>query len=644
MKSQQSLFGDTSHDGLFAVHAKFESHAPFSLDLFEGFTSLRVLTYSASLKTILDMTKQFEKIECIFGYEGVISQIGDVIAFHQSMSNEFLITTKGLDDKRKNQLLEQIKQERISFYVMKDAISHSKIYLLESDNSYRVIVGSANFSERAFSGKQAETILVFDNDESAWAFYQSEYERVKKQSSMEFNLPNLQQIEVKFEDVPIIYHANASETGVEVYVNTNPIISTIPEVIRKVEKLVEGARKIAIPIDKPKNGKVLITRKKVGEIVRLMRSQKVDEENQKPAWLSIFTETGKVILSGQEIPLITDWQSVVSDVHNIISYFQNYETGFYGNVFQQQKDYFAFMCWFYFSPFICDLRNQAVSEQEYIFDLPSFAIIYGKSNCGKTTLIETLMQSMFGYHRFIDKGQFTRTALRSLLQSSKRFPTVFDDVDKKQFSTHAPDVIKDEQFILNEYPAFVLSMNADDHTFPTELVKRCLMFYTQASLPDGERAKDLHKSISNIRKQITTSLYHEYLKRIIEIIQSKGLPQDMLLFSSQILTGIMEEAYGKLPEWCVPITMTEYKNKRYEKIKNELLSMYQNNRESWEIKRDTIVLKVEGFEASGLKKDIPDWILKGGSKGGKIIMSRQPLEEFLGISFKTNFISRLGKR
>jgi hypothetical protein len=71
--------------------------------------------------------------------------------------------------------------------------------------------------------------------------------------------------------------------------------------------------------------------------------------------------------------------------------------------------------------------------------------------------------------------------------------------------------------------------------------------------------------------------------------------------------------------------------------------MYQNNREVWEIKRDTIILKVEGFEASGLKKDIPDWILKGGSKAGKIIMARRPLEEFLGISFKSGLISRIRK-
>jgi hypothetical protein len=144
-----------------------------------------------------------------------------------------------------------------------------------------------------------------------------------------------------------------------------------------------------------------------------------------------------------------------------------------------------FMSWFYISPFVCDFRNRAIHGQEYIFDYPLFAVLFGKSNCGKTRLIETLMRSMFGYHRFIDKNDFTRTNLRGLLNSYRRFPAVFDDVEKKRFDQHGMDVIKDEQFMLDEYPAFVLSMNADNHSFSTEIRKRCLMVYTNASNSTG---------------------------------------------------------------------------------------------------------------------------------------------------------------
>jgi hypothetical protein len=326
----------------------------------------------------------------------------------------------------------------------------------------------------------------------------------------------------------------------------------------------------------------------------------------------------------------------------MIEYFENYSQGFYGDVARQQRDYFAFMCWFYFSPFICDLRNQAVSTQSYIFDFPFFAIIYGKSNCGKTKLIETLMMSMFGNYQFVDKPLFTRSNMRALLQTRKRFPVVFDDVDKTKFRDHAPDIIKDETLLAEEYPCFVLSMNAEDHAFPTEIVKRCLMFYTQASLPDNnERAKDLFNSISSIRRRLTGHLYREYLRRTLSRLQD-GLPDDPLRFSSEILVGIMQEFGSKpLPGWCQPMTIAQYKEKRFDKIRDELRNLYLNNKAAWKIKPQEVILEVKSFESAGLTKDIPDWLLRPGSKGGVIIMARKPLEEFLHMRFRPDYWRRL---
>src|SRR6266702_3187866 len=147
----------------------------------------------------------------------------------------------------------------------------------------------------------------------------------------------------------------------------------------------------------------------------------------------------------------------------------------------------------------------AIIEQGYIFDYPLFAVLYGKSNCGKTCLIETTMKSMFGHFSFVDKAYFTRTNLWDLLHANKRFPVVFDDVEKKRFTDHAADIIKDETTRLEEYPAFVLSMNAEDHSFSTEMRKRCLILYTRASLPDNtDDSKVLFQSVKKIQQRIST--------------------------------------------------------------------------------------------------------------------------------------------
>ncbi len=90
---------------------------------------------------------------------------------------------------------------------MKDNIAHAKLYLLESDSPSRrrVIVGSANLSERAFSGKQPETLLVFDDDDLAWEHYSREYDAVKETAADRVDLPiDVQSREISFSDTPLL--------------------------------------------------------------------------------------------------------------------------------------------------------------------------------------------------------------------------------------------------------------------------------------------------------------------------------------------------------------------------------------------------------------------------------------------------------
>ncbi len=56
-------------------------------------------------------------------------------------------------------MFDRVAANKARFFVVKDKIAHAKIYLLERDDMRRVIVGSANLSEAAFSGRQAETLI-----------------------------------------------------------------------------------------------------------------------------------------------------------------------------------------------------------------------------------------------------------------------------------------------------------------------------------------------------------------------------------------------------------------------------------------------------------------------------------------------------
>jgi hypothetical protein len=98
----------------------------------------------------------------------------------------------------------------------------------------------------------------------------------------------------------------------------------------------------------------------------------------------------------------------------------------------------------------------------------------------------------------------------------------FDDIDKTRFSNHAIPLIKEDYIGMPEFPAIVLSMNADKDTFETEVRKRCLIIYTGASLPDhtGE-SKALGTQLRRSKRQLGDALYRAYLTHVFEKLEAK---------------------------------------------------------------------------------------------------------------------------
>ncbi len=334
-----------------------------------------------------------------------------------------------------------------------------------------------------------------------------------------------------------------------------------------------------------------------------------------------------------------------------LEFFGNYENGFVGDISRLQRDYFTFMCWFYFSPLMCDLRNAALRQSRFSFDQPMFAVLYGQSNCGKSSLIETLMASMFSHPRIVETQYFTRSNLRGLQESYKRFPVVFDDVTRDRFSRHAPEIIKNETITYSEYPCFALSMNADARSFLPEIVKRCLMIYTRTSLPgdDPTARRKLQRSVASIRERLTTSLYRLYLKRMLaemdalrESDGSEGDDVDALELSSTVLCRIFEEnlpSGTEIPTWCSPMTLSEYQSRAFERPRLILANLlhpdkYSVERKpaagSWTTTGDAVIIAADIMASSRMKSDIPDWILDDtASVSDQIVLNRDRLESFL---------------
>ena len=643
-------FGDAhsaAEQGLKVVTAHFKGVEPFTWGIFDGFDKMRVLTYSASVPMIVRMLDRhsFEFFECVFGYEGGLQRVADIVAFQQFLINQVRDYALRLEDERQRIIFERIHAERARFYVVKDNIAHAKVYLLE-DNSgerRRVIVGSANLSERAFGGKQPETLVVFDNDAEAWEHYSREYDAVKETASDKIDMPsNVQDAEIAFTDTPVM------QDPAPTVFQAPPVEElTVPQVVQKVEELAVPIDQVVSPQVTRENGRFVVTPSVKAKIKKL-RWQKgqLQSEETKPTSLSIHQGSRHVSLSGAHIPLEIDREGLKRSCEAIVEYFNNYEQGFVGDVYRLQRDYFTFMAWLYISPFICDLRTRAVVGGGNIFHYPLFAIIYGKANCGKTSLVDTLITSMFGHPSTVQKDGFTRRTLRGLQQNYKRFPVVFDDITRRRFTDHGLDIVKDENLPpVKEHPCFVISMNAEPQSFQDEVVKRCLMIYTNTSIPTHKHAlaDRLHASIEDIRNRLTTDLYRHYLGAVMDKLDGESEPSDILRMSSEVICDILDEQIeGQLPDWCKPVSWNQYADRRYERPARRLAALFapENYRkkvaegdQGWTLQDDTVVVwdQADAFGRTSIKGEIPDFLYDDTSSvGDTFVLWREQTEEFLG--------------
>lgn len=201
--SQQRLLDDpddkpldlelTDQSRVRVVYCEFLSSANFSWDLFRGFKTCRVLTYNVDLKPVIGLFADFgfSDVECIIGS---VHTVNRGTAQYLAVQNDILDKLDvAVSDSAKSapELLSALASGHLRFRIVKDVFSHAKIYLLEEDSALnpnrRVIVGSANFSPRALSGVQYESLQVFDNDERAWREYDQIYRDVREHSSTEYD-------------------------------------------------------------------------------------------------------------------------------------------------------------------------------------------------------------------------------------------------------------------------------------------------------------------------------------------------------------------------------------------------------------------------------------------------------------------------
>ena len=647
--------------GLRVARARFESEAKFSWAMFDGYDRIRILTYSAGVSAIVRLLERhgFSDFECVFGCESTLRTLKDIMAFQQVAIGDTRAAIRDLPDERHAFILTRVREGQARFRVLRKQIAHAKLYLLENteSGSTRVLIGSANLSETAFGGRQSETLVCFDEDAAAWGHYLGMYESIRDQASDEIPLPpeRVTHAEISLEEIPVLKPGDHSTLVIDSTDGEaqegNVVHITVPVQVERIERM-----KAAIPpvvaniIPSPRNGKQQITRELRQQIVKEFSRIRVvqSEEEADHRELSIDRDAKSVSLFGKPFSLESDPEAARRDAKLLADFFGNYEGTFEGGmgVERLQRDYFILWSWLYFSPFMCDMRTLAGHDGD-IFRFPSFAIVYGKPSCGKSSLIDTLMTSMFGQAYNVDKREFTKSRLRDIQHAYKRFPAVFDDIGRVAIRNHGEDVIKDElPPLVPQYPCFVLSMNQELKAFTDQIVKRSLMVYTTTALPSYKESlrHDLHLKIQEVRRSLSTNLYREYLKRVLARLDETPKPEDWLEFSSTVLSELIADLLDESPpKWCAAVKWNDYADKRHERVKAQidhlLRSATRMNKEGsqptgWILEGDKVIV-VEQTDTFGRREfdweNVPSTLIDdNASVGGRTVLNRRELEEFLG--------------
>ena len=185
-------------------------------------------------------------------------------------------------------------------------------------------------------------------------------------------------------------------------------------------------------------------------------------------------------------------------------------------------------------------------------------------------------------------------------------------------------------------------MNAEPQSFPAEVVKRCLMIYTNTSLPSHKHALavELHSSVEGIRSRLSigptsTATSLGIMDRLDAAAQ--GHPGDV----GRPCATCCRSTQGTLPEWCRPVSWGEYADRRYERAARWLDALLapENYRkvvgegeQGWSLQGESLVVweKADAFGRTPIRNEIPDFLYDDTSSvGDTFVLWHKQTEDFL---------------
>ena len=624
----------------------------FSLDLFNGYDRLRAVTYSVSLPMIhrLLTTMDYSEFSVIFGDARLVNAtMADILTFQQAVEREVsqaFLGIGGVDSDRAQAIIDRIVAGKGEFRAMKDKVVHSKIYLLEGKHGRRVMLGSANMSEVAFSGRQGEIMMAFDDNAFMWEKVQTTFADLRELATSEISLmPTTHASIINIEQVGLFKEAVEKKQPAKVYVPADN--SDNPGSVERLGVLMNAAYPtvdlaLADAGVKPDTSGIVSFTPAIIERVKKNAALALPQDTSEQQTLQLHYKDGRFVFNGRIVERPMEYDPIRMDAHLITEYINNY-SNFGSGADNMQADYFTLMAWMYFTPFVSRVRQLEIAAHnpEYRGHTKLAALLYGESHCGKTNVVQLLFTSMFGAYQALTDSDFTPRPVSALQMQTGLFPLFYDDIQKKRFaeSGTGTNIIKSLDHMpkrATEYPCIVASLNHDTYELPASVRKRCLPTYTDTPLPsdDTDLEERMERSANAIHNRVNTAFFREYLYRMNDMLSDNPDDYDRFDYldvSSRLLVDMFKECLGPdemLPDWCTHITSNMFNgafwgSKRVVVDRNLDQSAYDGNfppgEGRWTLRDNDLVIGVNSFHRKALSDRLPAHIINSAASRGETI-------------------------
>lgn len=642
-----------------------------AMELFSGFTTLKVITFSSSESMIRKMIRHFESAEIIFGDESVLGNIKEKFAEQYATIHHLQMENRS----GKNIILDRIENGTLSLYVtrLNSHTSHQKIFLLSDDANarYRVITGSANFSQKAFGGEQLEIINVAD-DFQTYEIYRDLYEKTKQFSTQKISAETVKEFSFeKFELLPAVQEVKTVKTLVvdEAAPNEKAENYVIPK--QKFENfMAENKIDLGQVIQKQRGISLVVYEniKKISSDIKTAFTKKEEILKAYPQfWLDI--QRGKLFFNDEPLDLENiDEKDVAADISLFRDFFDGYfdpACEFTGDIGNGVRKYYATVNFAFCAPFISVTRAHCPVGVEVI-NFPMFLLLHGITNAGKTFLTRFILHTMFNeYHLNIDgKNGLIRSAsakdnlpaeLQKKILACRGLPLVVDELEKKKWAEYGQRFIKTD-YILDECLSPVIFTTNGIGAIEEALNKRTISF--NIKMKTGRDSNLKNNKRMDCLTNMTGALYKLYLREMmkqypafLEELQDRTRtePPDLFEMSSRILREIFEK-FGYTDERFI----AEYNRYYYLKTANteenieDFVDLYIKSGDEWVINRKHNFIRInfeKWYQARDFQNKYGSELVQWAAGQPYVTMDLKATEAYFHISVgKTGFFQRLWNR